>query len=257
VFDHFAIGAQLSAMPEVGTRIIIYNLRKEEEKENASDSDDSDDEEEAQRRKIIKAKQQQLADAKKQAAAAAAAAAAGTSGAPGGASFRSDDESYELKWCGLEGDLQIVVDPASNMRERHNQMSTDVPCDYSLRAYLSMLFRDAPMQLYIQGQPVPHLDWEGFLAQTKSYPCPLPKFSHCTLLLGFSELERERGNAGLMLYWHATLIETYRRVGIQCGAADAGLGVIGVIDVGDGLEPTNNKQSFPQSNKHFKKLLKW
>ena len=234
VFDHFTLGAQLSAMPDVGTRIIIYNLRKEEEKEE-NDSDDDDDEE-VQRRQMIKVKQEQ-ADAKKKAVAAAAAA--------GSAGARDDDSSYELKWVGLHGDLEIVVAPASNMRERPNQMSTDVPCDYSLRAYLAMLFRDEAMQMFIRGVRVEHFEWERFLTQTRSYPCSLPRFKNCTLLLGFSEVERERGNAGLVLYWHATLIESYRRVCVQCGSSDAGLGVVGVFDVGEALETQQQQNGVP------------
>ena len=286
VFNHFTLAQQLAEMPEVGTRIIIFNLRKCETEENGTkkkkeDSDSDEDEDDLTlkaKKKAHKLKLQQLHDAKRNAeaassrasngAAAAAAAAGGAgvgSGAGAGAAAASaaalkGDEAYELKFASVAGDIQLVIDPLANYRERSNQMTTDVPCDYSLRAYLAMLFLDAPMQITIQDVPVTHLDWSHFLTQTKEYECTtLSRFKGAKLLLGYSEVEKQRGNAGFMLYWHNTLIESYRRVGIQTGNTDAGLGVIGVFNIGDvhEIDPNNNKQGFPQSNKHFMRLLKW
>ena len=276
-FNHFMLGKELLAMPEVGTRIYIWNLRPETtaaEQRNAESSDDEEDEREVARRIKLRAqaelkKQQTMEYKKKEAAAAAAAAKASASAvAPASSSTATSvvksstlgsDDAFELKFSSYPGDIQIVLDPVANYRIRSNQMSTDVPCDYSLRAYLSMLFLHRGMKMFLADSPIVHLDWRKALAHTKEYECSLKSFRGCRLLLGFSEEEKQRGNSGCMLYWHDTLIESYRRVGIQTGNTDAGLGVIGVMDIGDSgvLEPNNNKQAFPASNKHFLKLLKW
>jgi hypothetical protein len=261
VFDHFMIGNQLATMANTGTKIIIWRLRRAEvdpddpkpgqkkKEESDSESDSSSEEEEGDpgkkaRKAAHKAKLQQLAAAK---AASEAGAAKKVYG----------DEIYELKFASHPHDIEIVIDPVENMQDRSNQLSNDVPMDHSLRAYLSMLFLDNKMSIWVQGKAVEHVDWTKALSHTKSYPCQLKHFENCQLLVGFSPVEKDRGNAGLMLYWHRTLIDTYKRVGVQAGNSDSGLGVLGIFDVGDHIKPKNNKQGFPQSDKHVKKVMKW
>jgi hypothetical protein len=262
------LGVALNKMPKTGTRIIIFNLTKDHAASEAQQAaaaangdDDDDDDDDVSMSAELKAKRRAHKAKQRELAAARLALQNKHSNLVGPLS----DAGYELKFTRVPGDIQIEIDPVSNMKERPAQMSTDVPCDYSLRAFLELLFlvereeqKQSAMEITLQGQKVEPRVWRSFLDTPLDYPCPLKKFTGRTLLLGFNEVEQRRGNAGIMLYWHGTLIESYRRVGLQAkGNSDAGLGVIGVLDVGDGLAPANNKLSFPQSSKAFKHLLAW
>ena len=220
-FNRFTIGQQLARMANRGTMVIMWNLRKDDEEIErrqhaakkhksslkgktstvgtvSSSSDDSDtDAEDDPRLAAHKRKMKLLAEAKKKKQEHSNATP----------QFLGD-ETYELKFKQVPGDLQLVLDEVSNMQERSNQMSTDVPLDYSLRAYLSMVFLDDVMQMYVQGQKVEHLVWERYLKNTRTYVCDLKHFEGVKLLLGYSEEEKGRGNCGMMLYWHCLRWDT-------------------------------------------------
>ena len=51
------------------------------------------------------------------------------------------------------------------------------------------------------------------------------------LTLGFRQIEFDRVNCGIFMYWHKRLIKAYERVGRMLHSADYGRGVIGVIDI--------------------------
>ncbi|XP_052725866.1 uncharacterized protein LOC108334746 isoform X4 [Vigna angularis] len=83
------------------------------------------------------------------------------------------------------------------------------------------------------------------------------------LILGFSQLEWERANCGMFLYWHGRLIEAYKRVGGMTHSADVGRGVIGVVDVTNLMDDEdgrvwvhNNKQGF-QDSEQYACLEQW
>ncbi|WVZ10727.1 hypothetical protein V8G54_015257 [Vigna mungo] len=111
------------------------------------------------------------------------------------------------------------------------------------------------------------------------------------LIIGFSQLEWERANCGMFLYWHGRLIEksivralscnallvlvlkerqlnygvncAYKRVGGMIHSADVGRGVIGVVDVTNLMDDEdgrvwvhNNKQGF-QDSEQYACLEQW
>jgi len=89
------------------------------------------------------------------------------------------------------------------------------------------------------------------------------KRKNIQLTLGKRQVEYNRGNCGIFLYWHGRLIEAYRRVGAMVHSVDIGRGIIGVIDVTDVMDfgngkvgVLNNKQGFTDSDR-FSKLEKW
>lgn len=132
-----------------------------------------------------------------------------------------------------------------------------MPLDYSLRSYLSVHFLDTDINLYIQSKKIEQVVWQKKLSSCYTCVCDLPAFHGLKFTIGYSEEEKLRGNSGCHLYWRKTLVETYKRVGCQMGRNNDALGVIGIFDVGENLEPKNTKQGFHSSNSKYKYLLKW
>ncbi|KAI5066878.1 hypothetical protein GOP47_0017406 [Adiantum capillus-veneris] len=147
----------------------------------------------------------------------------------------------------LKSDIQVR---SRRVRARPGQMSREVPLDYSLRAYLEVIFLEPRMEIYVQGTLVGTRSLQQSLCKRKVLDDVLGG-KKVKLTLGFSQEERARGNCGIFLYWHGRLIEAYKRVGGMIHNADVGLGVIGVMDVTDvmrlengSVAILNNKQGF-------------
>lgn len=164
---------------------------------------------------------------------------------------------YSLEWGNennvdnsTDGNRNDILIRSRRVRSRPGQISQKVPLDYSLHSYLEVIFLNPRMKIYVQGSLV------------KS--CPLAKYLNKTvvvkgqvmgkpiqLTLGRNQLEWERVNCGIFLYWHGRLIEAYKRVGGTIYNADMGRGVIGVVDVTNIMDYSdgeswvlNNKQGF-------------
>ncbi|XP_065856886.1 uncharacterized protein [Euphorbia lathyris] len=159
-----------------------------------------------------------------------------TTGLPGGSSFH-------------KGDILIR---SRRVRSRPGQMSQKVPLDYSLRAYLEVIFLVPRMRIYVQGSLVKSRPLAQSLNQTSEVVGNICGRS-VHLTLGRCQLEWEQGNCGMFLYWHGRLIEAYKRVGGMVHSGEVGRGVIGVIDVSDlmvmddgssRVSVHNNKQGF-------------
>ncbi|CAI5499797.1 unnamed protein product [Closterium sp. Naga37s-1] len=105
-----------------------------------------------------------------------------------------------------------------------------VPIDYSLRAYLRVMFLHNPATITVQGSPV-----QGSVDITQNLSQPLSTTGTVMgqpvqVRMGMDEGERACGRCGFFLYWHGRLIEAYKRVGRMEYSGDAGLGVVGVVD---------------------------
>lgn len=135
------------------------------------------------------------------------------------------------------------------VRTRQAQMTKEVPLDYSLHAYMEVMFLEPKMKIYIQGTRVKTRRLHKSLNKTQVIKGTVVGKT-VELTLGFSQAERESGNCGIFLFWHGRLIEAYRRVGAMRHTSDVGRGVLGVIDVTDvmrledGVGVLNNKQGF-------------
>jgi hypothetical protein len=221
-FEDFQLTQRLGTLKEHGTILILCNLKK-----IAADALNGTD------------------SASSAAASSAAASAARAAASP----------QYELDWKSTSDDIRIKLDGAHYMRTRPYQQSTEVPSDYSLRAYTAMMFLDGTPRIVVRGTAVAAVAWEKFLANVRKYECPLTK---TTFIAGHSKAEQRRGNNGIHLYWHNTLIQTYLRVGKLQSADRALLGVIGVLDVGTApVQTTNSKQGFKESEPSFSRLIAW
>ncbi|GAB2279381.1 hypothetical protein Dimus_014025 [Dionaea muscipula] len=155
-------------------------------------------------------------------------------GRPGGSSF-------------YQGDIFIR---SRRVRSRPGQTSRKVPLDFSLRAYMEVIFLDPRMKIFVQGSLVKSRPLAKCLGKTLvKAGVIMGKAVHLTL--GWCQLEWELGNAGIFLYWHGRLIEAYKRVGGMIHSSDIGRGVLGVIDVSNLMDDGsgrayvhNTKQGF-------------
>ncbi|XP_022631401.1 MORC family CW-type zinc finger protein 3 isoform X2 [Vigna radiata var. radiata] len=174
---------------------------------------------------------------------------------------------YCLEWHdGLKGGSSFhqgdILIQSKRTRSRPGQISQKVPLDYSLRAYLEIIFLVPRMKISVQRTLVKSRPLSKFLTQTVVETGDILR-RPVELILGFSQLEWERANCGMFLYWHGRLIEAYKRVGGMTHSADVGRGVIGVVDVTNLMDDEdgrvwvhNNKQGF-QDSEQYACLEQW
>ncbi|KAJ7517023.1 hypothetical protein O6H91_21G008800 [Diphasiastrum complanatum] len=131
--------------------------------------------------------------------------------------------------------------------------STDVPIDYSLRAYVAILYKVPRMQIFIRDKKVKTKRITGILSQkeTETYR-PMGILESIKIELGFNT--ENKSLYGMMLYHRNRLIKPYMRVGIQLEENEKGMGVLGIVEA-DFLQPTHNKQDFDDTTA-YRRLLK-
>uniref|UniRef100_A0ACD5WTM1 Uncharacterized protein n=2 Tax=Avena sativa TaxID=4498 RepID=A0ACD5WTM1_AVESA len=151
------------------------------------------------------------------------------------------------------GDILIR---SRRVRSRPGQTSTKVPLDYSLQAYLEVMFRNPRMKITVQRSRVKARPLDKTLNKT-SVISDVIMGKTIQLTLGRSTVEFDRTNCGVFLYWHGRLIESYKRVGGQKHNADTGRGVIGVADITELIDDEdgnswvlNSKQGFQDCEKY-------
>ncbi|KAJ6799935.1 MORC family CW-type zinc finger protein 2B-like isoform X1 [Iris pallida] len=158
-----------------------------------------------------------------------------------------------------QGDIFIR---SRRVRSRPGQITQKVPLDYSLQAYLEVVFLNPRMKIYVQGSLVKSRPLAKSLNKTVVLKGTIMGKS-TELILGRSRVEWNRMNCGIFLYWHGRLVEAYKRVGGMIHNADMGRGVIGVIDVSTLMDEGNghvwvlsNKQGF-QDCEIYAELEQW
>ncbi|KAF6174164.1 hypothetical protein GIB67_033696 [Kingdonia uniflora] len=173
---------------------------------------------------------------------------------------------YFLEWkSGNNGNRSMdegnILIRSRRLRSRPGKISKQVPLDYSLRSYMEVIFLDPRMKIFVQGSLVKARPLAKSLHNTVVLNETLME-KPVQLTLGRCQLEYERKNSGIFLYWHGRLIEAYKRVGNMAHNADTGRGVIGVIDVtnlmynGKNVLVLNNKQGF-QDCEEYAELEEW
>ncbi|KAL3038645.1 hypothetical protein AAZX31_01G143900 [Glycine max] len=118
---------------------------------------------------------------------------------------------YCLEWHdGLKGGSSFhqgdILISSKRIRSRPGQISQKVPLDYSLRAYLEVIFLVPRMKISVQGTLVKSRPLGNFLTQIVIETDNILG-RPVELILGFSQLEWEQANCGMFLYWHGRLIE--------------------------------------------------
>ncbi|XP_002986649.2 MORC family CW-type zinc finger protein 3 [Selaginella moellendorffii] len=166
--------------------------------------------------------------------------------------------SFSLDW----NESDDIMIRSRRVRSRPGQTSPEVPLDYSLRAYVEVMFLEPRMIVSIQGKKVTTKCLAKTLNSTWVTRATLMG-KPVQLTLGVMELERKRGNCGIFLYWHGRLVESYKRVGNMVHSAEWGRGVIGVVETTKLMEfdrgrvgVLNSKQGF-EDCEMYAALEKW
>eukprot|EP00271_Cylindrocystis_brebissonii_P003556 TRINITY_DN14683_c0_g1_i1.p1 TRINITY_DN14683_c0_g1~~TRINITY_DN14683_c0_g1_i1.p1 ORF type:complete len:849 (+),score=134.69 TRINITY_DN14683_c0_g1_i1:1553-4099(+) len=163
--------------------------------------------------------------------------------------------AYQLDWQSEENN---ILTTSKRARSRTGQFTKDVPLDYSLRAYLALLFLEPRMTIELQGLEVTARLLEAELQKQVVTREAVQALGGKVMRLVMGELpgEREGGRCGIFIYWHGRLIEAYKRVG-RMGSADVGLGILGVIDITDlKVGVLNSKQGFDDTD-DYASLIEW
>uniref|UniRef100_A0A7S3UB35 CW-type domain-containing protein n=1 Tax=Picocystis salinarum TaxID=88271 RepID=A0A7S3UB35_9CHLO len=175
--------------------------------------------------------------------------------------LRTEDGKKELDFETDPTDIRIAPDefgsstPNAYQQSRPMQASgTEVPIDYSLRAYLQVLYRVPRMQIFLRGEKVKSKRIGGILQDkiTDHYR-PRDFDLPCTIEMG---MNTENSNLyGVMIYHKNRLIQAYKRIGLQLEANDKGIGVLSVVEANH-LQPTHNKQDFDDTRAYRHLMLK-
>uniref|UniRef100_A0ACD5TDV9 Uncharacterized protein n=3 Tax=Avena sativa TaxID=4498 RepID=A0ACD5TDV9_AVESA len=176
---------------------------------------------------------------------------------------------YTLEWNSektdenpVGHDNRDILIRSKRVRSRPGQTSSNVPLDYSLKAYLEVMFLNPQMRITVQGCSVITCHLEKSLDKKAVISDEIMgRTIHLTM--GRSDVEWDRVNCGIFLYWHGRLIESYKRVGGQKHNAVTGRGIIGVADITDLIDDEdgntwvlNSKQGF-QDCEMYAKLEEW
>ncbi|XP_049330687.1 MORC family CW-type zinc finger protein 4 [Astyanax mexicanus] len=122
--------------------------------------------------------------------------------------------------------------------------------DYSLRAYLSILYLKPRIQIVLRQKKV----------QTKLVAKSLsmiendvykPQFINERVKITFGFNQKNKDHYGIMMYHNNRLIKSYEKVGCQIKSSGqrSGVGVIGVIEC-NFLKPAHNKQDFEYTKEY-------
>ncbi|CAM6083007.1 unnamed protein product [Calypogeia fissa] len=170
--------------------------------------------------------------------------------------LRKHEGVLELDFDTDPHDIRITsgINSSQFQQLRPNQPNTtEVPMDYSLRAYVSILYKVPRMQIFIRDKKVKTKRIGGILSLKETeYYKPAGATEQIKIELGFNT--ENKNLYGMMLYHRNRLIKAYMRVGIQLEENERGMGVIGLAEA-DFLQPTHNKQDFDDSTA-YRRLLK-
>ncbi|MCL7036063.1 hypothetical protein MKW94_004612, partial [Papaver nudicaule] len=116
--------------------------------------------------------------------------------------------NFSLEWHKSNDGDDIII-RSRRTRQRFGQLGQEVPLDYSLRAYLEVIFLDPRMKISIQGSVVKSRLVAKSLAKTQIMDGSVLG-KPVQLILGHCQQEWERLNSGIFLYWHGRLLSLLR-----------------------------------------------
>ena len=171
---------------------------------------------------------------------------------------RDDTEShlYELDFS-VSNDIRIFGHTGENtnkhrgpvfQQHRGGQQATlDVPEDYSLRAYMEVLYLRPRCEFYLRGEKiVPRCPISRLTKEYYVFPEYKPKgFAH-GIIVHCGYVEGNSKFCGFHIYNKNRLIRMYQRFASQLQANCMMKDMLGVIEA-DCVEPTHNKQAFKES----------
>ncbi|XP_024284574.2 MORC family CW-type zinc finger protein 3 [Oncorhynchus tshawytscha] len=122
--------------------------------------------------------------------------------------------------------------------------------DYSLRAYLSILYLKPRTQIILRQKKVQTKLVAKSLSQIEN-DVYKPQFNKDRVKVTFGFNRKNKDHYGIMMYHKNRLIKSYEKVGYQIKSSGqrAGVGVIGVIEC-NFLKPAHNKQDFEYTKEY-------
>ncbi|KAA6417195.1 MAG: hypothetical protein FRX49_12832 [Trebouxia sp. A1-2] len=163
---------------------------------------------------------------------------------------RNSADQLELDFDADASDIRIAADPpeegsaspATNYQQSRatQPKEVDVPLDYSLRQYVSVLYKVPRMQVFIREKKVKVKRMTSLLRDKlqETYRPHSDPYFRCDIEMGFNT---ENENLyGMMLYHRNRLIRPYHSWSPMTGGWGC---VLGVVEA-DFLQPTHNKQDF-------------
>jgi len=166
--------------------------------------------------------------------------------------FDFEHDQSDIRMRGIEDDVETARmssrRPVYQQHRPGQQMTLDVPEDYSLRAYIEVLYLRPTVTFTLRGEKiVPRSAIERLAVEYYQFDAYTPKgvpeeraspiIVHC----GYAEVKSK--HCGFHIYNKNRLIRMYQRYGSQLQANAMMKDMLGVVEA-DCLEPTHNKQAF-------------
>ena len=162
---------------------------------------------------------------------------------------------YELDFASDSADIQLFPARGGEGEEESARAALHYKYQYSLQAYLAVLYKVPRMQIFLRGKKIKTKRVASSLCEKmvdRYRPRSLDSGQSFCIEMGFNSEGTEE--CGMMLYHNNRLIVPYQRVGLQLEAGNAkGAGVVGVAEC-DFLQPTHNKQDF-NDTKFYRGLI--
>lgn len=167
---------------------------------------------------------------------------------------KEQNAPYELDFNTDQRDVRVANVVTSEGKKLHFQQQRtgqgtqiEIPIDFSLREYCSILYLKPRMIIILRGSKVRSKLVESSLGHTM-----YDTYKHSRITFGMNV---DNPNLyGIMLYHRNRLIKPYLRVGIQNQINPDAVGVIGILEA-DFLQPTHNKQDFDVNTNVYKNCI--
>uniref|UniRef100_A0A4W5Q890 Zgc:152774 n=1 Tax=Hucho hucho TaxID=62062 RepID=A0A4W5Q890_9TELE len=172
---------------------------------------------------------------------------------------RNKDGKPELDFETDEFDIRMPEIHSEETKTRGRKKSFPGPqrtdptipeMDYSLRAYLSILYLKPRTQIILRQKKVQTKLVAKSLSQIEN-DVYKPQFNKDRVKVTFGFNRKNKDHYGIMMYHKNRLIKSYEKVGYQIKSSGqrAGVGVIGVIEC-NFLKPAHNKQDFEYTKEY-------
>jgi hypothetical protein len=169
----------------------------------------------------------------------------------------------DVRMLGIDPDEQNRTSARRPVYQQHRpgqQMTLDVPEDYSLRAYMEVLYLRPTVTFSLRGElieprcPISRLALEYYKFEDYT-PKDLPEERRAPIAVHCGYQEEKSKHCGFHIYNKNRLIRMYQRFGAQLQANAMMKDMLGVVEA-DCLEPTHNKQAFNTTDVAYQKCQK-
>ena len=187
--------------------------------------------------------------------------------------FDFEGDPRDIRMRGHEKDVDELTrtssrKPAFQQYRAGQQMTLDVPEDYSLRSYMEILYLRPAVAFTLRGEPIsPRCPIQRLEVEYYRFEPYTPKgisdvrSSSIVVHVGYQNPPGKTKHCGFHIYNKNRLIRMYQRFGAQLQVNTMMKDMLGVVEA-DCLEPTHNKQAFntteivyAKCKKHIEKCM--